>query len=132
MVFGALTGLAGSATAERRLGTDHGELRRELADLRRQARELDERIRLIEAELARDAPASAVTAGAFAVARPSDCSTLPFYRDSTGIKHLRTECLDPADHLSCDPPYTLDERGLRRFRPECLSAADGSDRRAGE
>ena len=127
-----MTGLAGSATAERRLGRDHGELRRELADLHRQARELDERIRLIEAELARDAPAGAVAARSLAAsARPSDCDMLPFYRDSTGIKHLRTECLDPADQLSCDPPYTLDERGLRRFRPECLSPADGPDHRAG-
>lgn len=117
-------GLTGSAAAEARLGgVDRGHLRRQLLELKRQARELDERIRRIEAELARDAPARAVVTTSMASTPASNCM-LPYYRDGRGIKHMRLECLEPTDELSCDPPYTLDERGLRRFRPECLSAAE--------
>lgn len=119
LVFGAAMGLAGSTAAEHRLVIDHAALQQELTDLRRRARELDEKIRRLEAELAQDAPPRA--ARSLGGTRPSDCGMLPFYRDSAGIKHLRAECLDPADELSCDPPYALDQRGLRRMRPECLS-----------
>lgn len=122
-------GLAGSAAAERRLSADRAELRQELEDLRRRARELDEKIRRLEAELAHDAPPAPRASRALGGTRPADCSLLPFYRDSAGIKHLRAECLDEKDELSCDPPYALDQRGLRRMRPECLSG-DAQSRRA--
>lgn len=120
VVFGPAFGLAGSAAAEPRLGADRGDLQRQLADLQRRARELEEKMHRIEAALAREAPARAVVPRSLAPARSAaaDCK-LPAYFDSTGIKHVRLECIDPASQPTCDPPYDLDERGVRRFKPEC-------------
>ena len=125
VVLGAASGLARPTAAEPRLGADRSELRRELVDLQRRARELDEKIRHVEAELAREARARAVaprTNGAKPAAA-ADC-TLPYYLDGAGIRHLRAECLAPAGESSCDPPYSLDEQGLRRFRPLCAMSSD--------
>ena len=127
LAFGATLGLNGRAAAEPRLGVDRAYLQRQLVDLQRRARELDERIRRIEMELARDASARAVVPRAATPAAPTvaaDCS-LPIYLDRTGIKHLRPECLAPAGQTTCgDPPYYLDARGLRHFTPACESSAD--------
>ncbi len=124
VILGASLGLAGSAAAEPRLGADRGDLSRQLTDLKRRARELDDKIHRIEAELARDAAARPVAPRSLAAARPSapDCR-LPYYLDTSGIRHLRPECLEPDGQPSCDPPYSLDEQGLRRFRPACASDA---------
>jgi hypothetical protein len=132
VVVGGALGFAGKAGAEPRLGADRGDLRRQLVDLQRREHELDEKIRRIEAELARDTPARPRS---LAPSRPSaaaNCALLPFYLDSTGIKHLRAECAELAAEPSCDPPYNLDEQGVRRFRPGCMSDAAASGSRADE
>ena len=134
VVFGSALGLARSAGAEPRLGVDRSELRRQLADLQRRARELDEKIRRVEAVLARDAPVHAVAPRAAAPAVTSSAVNceLPFYLDSTGIKHLRSECAELAAPPSCDPPFRLNEQGVRRFLPACTTDAVVSGNRANE
>lgn len=119
--FGAALGLAGTVAAEPRLAADRGDLRRQLEDLKRRSHELDEKIRRIEAELARNEPPPPVAPRAIAPAAPN--CRLPYFLDSTGIRHVREECLEPAGQPSCDPPYNLDEHGVRRFRPACASGA---------
>jgi hypothetical protein len=124
MVLGPALGIANSAAAEPRGSADRGELRRQLVELQRRAHELEEKIRRVEAELAREAPVRAVAPRSLAAARSAaaaDCTVLPLYIDSTGIKHLRAECTERASQPSCDPPYALDEQGVRRFRPACTS-----------
>jgi hypothetical protein len=122
-VLGAALGLAGSAAAEPRPGVDRSELRRQLADLQRRARELDEKIRRVEAELAREA-AARVAPRPEAPARPSmvNCM-LPFYLDSAGIKHLRPDCAEITAQAACDPPYRYNEQGVRHFLPACTAGA---------
>lgn len=128
----AALGLASSAAAEPRLGGDRGDLRRQLVDLQRQARELDDKIRRIQMELAREArtrgPRPVVPASP---AFPAAC-LLPFYLDSDGIKHLRPECAELVGAPSCDPPYNMDEQGVRHFRPGCATGTLAPGRRAGE
>lgn len=133
VVLGAALGLARSTAAEPRLGADRNDLRRQLVDLQRRERELDEKIRRIEADLARDARAQASAPRSMPATTPAvpDC-LLPYYLDNTGIRHLRTECLEPVDRPSCDPPYSLDEQGLRRFRPACASGATVTSNRSAE
>ena len=130
-VFGAALGLAGNAGAEPRGGVDRSDLRRQLADLQRRARELDEKIRRVEAQLERDAPAR-VAPRSLAPARPSAAAecVMPFYLDTTGIKHLRPECAELAAQPSCDPPFRLNEQGVRRFLPDCTSDAPVAVNRA--
>jgi hypothetical protein len=127
--FGAL-GSAATAAAEPRPGTDRSELRRQLADLQRRARELDEKIRRVENQLAREAPARTGAAPA-AAALATNC-LLPFYLDSTGIKHLRPECAELTAKAPCDPPYRLNEQGVRHFLPACTTAAAAPGKRVEE
>jgi hypothetical protein len=128
VVVGGALGFAGSAGAEPRLGSDRADLRRQLVDLQRREHELDDKIRRIEAELERDAPARPRSLAPTRPSAAASCALLPFYLDTTGIKHLRPECAELAAEPSCDPPYNLDEQGVRRFRPGCMSdvAASGS------
>ena len=133
VAFGVALGFASSAAAEPRLGADRAELRRQLMDLQRRAREVEDKIRRIDAELARQAASRAVTHRALASTRSpaTDCA-LPYYLDGVGIKHLRSECLEAASELSCDPPYSVDEQGVRHFRPGCASGAALPNDRVGE
>jgi hypothetical protein len=133
VAFGVALGLAGNAAAAPRLGVERADLRRQLVELQRRARELEDKIRRIDAELARDAARRAVVPRALASARSSatDC-LLPYYLDGVGIKHLRPECLEATSQLSCDPPYAVDEQGLRHFRPACASGAAGPSTRSDE
>jgi hypothetical protein len=132
--FGAVLGFASRAAAEPRLGADRGDLHRQLVDLQRREREIDEKIRRIEAELARDAAARTAASRTLASAGPSvpPACILPFYLDSSGIKHLRPECVELAGRPSCDPPYNLDEHGVRRFRPACATGAAAPSQRGDE
>ena len=84
--------------------------------------------------LARDAPVHAVAPSAAAPAVTSSAVNceLPFYLDSTGIKHLRSECAELAAPPSCDPPFRLNEQGVRRFLPACTTDAVVSGNRANE
>ena len=50
----------------------------------------------------------------------ADCE-LPFYMDRSGLKRVRSECLQANKETSCDVPFMLDESGIRRVRPECAS-----------
>lgn len=122
VAFGVALGLAGNAVAEPRLGAERADLRRQLVELQRRARELEDKIRRIDAELARDAARRVPRALASARSSATDCM-LPYYLDGVGIKHLRPECLEAASQLSCDPPYAVDEQGVRHFRPACASGA---------
>src|SRR4051812_16699437 len=134
VAFGVALGLASNAAAEPRLGADRADLRRQLVELQRRARELEDKIRRIDAELAREAATRSVARRSVGRARSSaavDCM-LPYYLDLTGIKHLRPECLEAAGQLSCDPPYTVDEQGLRHFRTGCASGAALPSKRADE
>jgi hypothetical protein len=132
-------GLAGRAVAEPRLGADRAELRRQLLDLQRRQRELDEKIRQLEAELENDRRAQTVvprsTPAILMDAAPPSAAAqcmLPFYLDGDGIRHLRPECVEVANRSSCDPPYTLDRQGIRHLRAACTSGAAAPSRPAGE
>jgi hypothetical protein len=118
-------GVGEPALAEPGLATERGNLERQLVELKQRARELDEQIRRIEVELSRQASMRAGVSDAALAAQPAgggDCS-LPFYLDSSGIKHVRRECLETASEPSCDLPFTLNENGIRSVRPACAPGA---------
>jgi hypothetical protein len=131
VVAGATLGFAGKVVAEPRFGADRAELRRQLLDLQRRQRELDEKIRQLEAEIENDrlaqppvpssmAPSTSSTPGSALAAQRC---VLPFYLDGSGIRRLRPECVEIADRFSCDQPYVLDKRGVRQLRQACTSSA---------
>lgn len=131
VAFGVALGLAGNAAAEPRLAADRADLRRQLVELQRRARELEDKIRRIDVELAREAATRAVAQRSVGRAKPAaavDC-VLPYYLDLAGIKHLRPECLE-AGQDSCDPPYVVDEQGVRHFRTGCASGMALPSKRA--
>lgn len=114
-------GLVGRAAAQApSAGT--GKLEQQLAELKRQARELDEKIRSVEAEIARQSAARVNALDSTAVeqrAADADCKQ-PFYIDSAGIKHVRPQCFERARRSACEEqPFALDELGIRRLRPAC-------------
>jgi hypothetical protein len=134
VAFGVALGVASNAAAEPRLGADRAELRRQLVELQRRERALEDKIRRIDAELAREASTRAVASRTVGRAKPAaavDC-VLPYYLDLTGIKHLRPECLEASGQPSCDPPYAVDEQGVRHFRTGCASGVALPSKRADE
>jgi hypothetical protein len=116
-----MVGLVGRAAAQGP-SAGIGKLEQQLAELKRQARELDEKIRGVEAEIARQAAARVNAPDSTAAvqrASEADCEQ-PFYIDSAGIKHVRPQCFERARRSSCDEqPFALDELGIRRLRPAC-------------
>ncbi|HEY3495201.1 MAG TPA: hypothetical protein VGK73_10965 [Polyangiaceae bacterium] len=118
----AATGALVGRAAAQAPSAGSGKLEQQLAELKRQARELDEKIRRIEAELARQAATRVNASDATAAeqrAAAADCEQ-PFYIDSAGIKHVRPQCFERARQSSCEEqPFALDELGIRRLRPAC-------------
>lgn len=109
-------GRARTASAEPRLGGDRHDLVRQLAEEKQRLRAIEAHIRQIEAELARESRESHVI-------EQSDLATcaLPFFLDRSGVKHLRSECMDDRNGgaVSCASPFLLKEDGLLRVRAEC-------------
>jgi hypothetical protein len=114
VILAAAFALGEPAVAEPRPETERARLERQLAELKRRARELQEQILRIEAQLAPPAPPAATASF------PDDCK-LPFYMDRTGLKRVRSECLQSNKETSCEMPFMLDDSGIRRVRPECGS-----------
>ena len=78
-------------------------------------------------------PSSAADASLpVSLATPSssvDCA-LPFYLDGSGLKRVRSECLEVKNEASCEMPFMLDENGMRRMRPACGYAASPEESRS--
>ena len=113
------------AQAEPSPKSERPSLERQLAELKRQARELQEQIRRIEMQLGRDTSSATDASLPVSLAKPSssaDC-TLPFYMDGSGLKRVRSECLEVTGETACEMPFMLDENGMRRMRPACGAAA---------
>jgi hypothetical protein len=83
---------------------------RELNETKQRVRELEERLRQLDARRSQDGRAN-VNAVA------EDVCALPFFLDSSGFKHVRPECLRAT--TSCEQPFTIDETGIKRVRPAC-------------
>lgn len=78
-------------------------------------RELEEHIRQIEAQMAREEAQPD---------EPQDDSaacTPPFFLDSSGLKHLRSECKPVTQEASCSVlPFVVGSDGLKRLRAACI------------
>jgi hypothetical protein len=124
VILGAAFALWEPAAAEPRAEIGRAHLERQLAELKRQARELEEQIRRLEAQLAPPVPLASTASLPVATAKPSgpaDCE-MPFYMDSSGLKRVRSECVETNRETSCEMPFMLDDSGIRRVRPGCGSA----------
>ena len=130
IILAAAVALGEPAAAQPLPETERVILERQLVELRQKARDLNEQIRRIEAQLGRDASSAAVVSPRGATAKQSgtgDCA-LPFYLDSTGLKRVRPECLATSSDALCDMPFLLDENGRRRVRPACSATPPGLPR----
>ncbi|MGC4089285.1 MAG: hypothetical protein QM756_15640 [Polyangiaceae bacterium] len=112
--FAALS-VAASAPAQPRLDGERAELQRQLNESRERVKRLEERLRLLDARRAQTSKPSASLA--------TNCGT-PFYLDTDGVKHFRTECAAQANAPTSAPacsenPFTIDEQGIKRIRPAC-------------
>lgn len=113
LAFGAFG--AGTAAAEPRRHRDAA-LERQIREAKQQMRELEHKIRVLEAQLVRQEPPPQPAAE---VARPFDACALPFFLDSSGLKRIRPECLRAAAARPCDPPFVLGLGGIKMLRPGC-------------
>jgi hypothetical protein len=132
VILVAAVALGERAAAEPASKTDRVSLERRLAELKRQARDLQEQIRRVEVELGREPSSAADASLPVSPATPSssvDCA-LPFYLDGSGLKRVRSECLEVKNEASCEMPFMLDENGMRRMRPACGYAAPPEESRS--
>ncbi len=101
--------------AQPRMDAERSELVRQLSEYKQRVRQLEERLQKLEEQRAR----ARVPARRAAV---EGCA-LPFYLDSSGLKHLRPECVDDGAQVSCDMPFQIDGNGIKRFRAACHTEA---------
>ena len=104
-----------TASAEPRVATERRDLRSQLAEERQRLRETEQRIQRLEAQLKSEEQAVRLL-------DPPEAKrcTLPFFLDTSGLKHLRAECMNAGDDsISCASPFELREDGSKRFRMEC-------------
>jgi hypothetical protein len=125
----ASVALGERAAAEPSPRSERATLERRLAELKRQAREIQEQIRRVEAELGREPPAASAPVAATQPPSTVDCA-LPFYMDDSGLKRVRSECLEMQMEAACEMPFILDDNGMRRVRPACGSVTPPPETRS--
>ena len=109
--------LAAPIAAQPRLEQERADTVRQLNEARERVKQLEARLRLLDARRVHEQQAATQVIAAPGSA--NNCSN-PFFLDTDGVKHFRAECLVADTRSACDTnPFTIDDDGIKRIRPAC-------------
>ncbi|MGC4064681.1 MAG: hypothetical protein QM784_08570 [Polyangiaceae bacterium] len=92
-----------------------------IALLEKRLSDVEERLQTVEQnERTSRSTASAKRATPQEPRRQVDNCSSPSYLDSSGVRHVRAECIQSTAAASCEPPFVLDTEGIKRIKTDCL------------
>lgn len=109
--------VAAPIAAQPLLEQERADTVRQLNEARERVKQLEARLRVIDARRAHEQRAHATDG--IAMQGTANCAN-PFFLDTDGVKHFRVECLVADTRSACETnPFTIDDDGIKRIRPAC-------------